>query len=105
MNKDINVTEAIAEAELLLKFIKAENEKQKSSINELLTYISNIEEYYNGDFIKEFTDKLMYEIINSTTKISSGAGPEYYKGAAARQNEIIKIIYSLLPEKGSSNNE
>lgn len=100
---NMNITEAIAETELLIKFIKAENEKQKAQINELLTYISNIEEYYNGDFIKEFTDKIMYEIINSTTKICSGATPDYYKGAKARQGEIIKIIGSLLPEKESEN--
>ena len=104
MNKNINITEAIAETELLIKFIKAENEKQKAQINELLTYISNIEEYYNGDFIREFADKLIYEIINKNTKIRPGASPEYYKGAAARQNEIIKIISGLLPEKESVNN-
>lgn len=69
--------------------------------------INDKNQYYKGyvDGIREFAEKIVFEIINKPCEFKAvQTTPDFLTGLAHRQNEILDIIRDILHEMVGDNN-
>ena len=78
----------------LINRLSAENERLKAERQMADGYADALVEYTKEKAIKDYKERLIFEIVNTPTTYQE-SGLLYLSGVANRQNEIIDIINGL----------
>ena len=78
----------------IINRLQAENERLKAEQQMADGYADALVEYTKEKAIKDYKERLIFEIVNTPTTYQE-SGLLYLSGVANRQNEIIDIINGL----------
>ena len=86
--------EVIKKQEETISRLQAENERLKAEQQMADGYADALVEYTKEKAIKDYKERLIFEIVNTPTRKQEG-GLTYLSGVSTRENEIIDIINGL----------